>query len=78
MRTSAYAHSVFALLACLGVTVAIIGVKAQQPTRETTPSADWDLTVLETAPDLNPDPRILEINQTAAVAQVEVSPGRRI
>src|SRR4030095_6373640 len=73
-----YRHSVLALLACLGVTAAIIGVKAQQPPRETTASGRWDLPLLETAPDLNPDPRTLEINLTAAVAQVEVSPGRRI
>jgi FtsP/CotA-like multicopper oxidase with cupredoxin domain len=33
---------------------------------------------LPTVPDLNPDPRILEINLTAEVAQVEVSPGRRV
>jgi len=79
MRTSAHAHSVVALLACLDITGAIIiGVKAQQPTSQTTGSADWDLTVPETVPDLNPDPRILEINLTAVVAQVEVSPGRRI
>ena len=33
---------------------------------------------LPTVTDLNPDPRILEINLTAEVAQVEVSPGRRV
>jgi len=33
---------------------------------------------LRNVPDLNPDPRILEINLTAEVAQVEVSPGRKV
>src|SRR4029079_14545921 len=33
---------------------------------------------LPTVPDLNPDPRVLEINLTAAVARVEWPPGRRV
>jgi len=33
---------------------------------------------LPAAPDLNPDPNIVEINLEATVAQVELSPGRRV
>lgn len=43
------------------------------------PAPDWDAALgLRTAPDLNPDPRILEINLEASLAQVEISPGQRV
>src|SRR6478672_11202077 len=42
-------------------------------------AADWDTAMsLPPAPDLNPDPGIVEINLETTVAQVEVAPGRRI
>src|SRR4029453_10765800 len=45
-----------------------------QATQSKAPVTDLSL---PTVPDLNPDPRILEINLTAEVARVEISPGRQ-
>jgi len=40
---------------------------------------DWDANVrLATAVDRNPDPHILEIDLTARVAEVEITPGKRV
>ena len=62
-------------LFCCALVVAV----SQIPTLHAVPDAadDTDL-ALAAVTDLNPDPRILEINLTAEVAQVEVSPGRRV
>jgi FtsP/CotA-like multicopper oxidase with cupredoxin domain len=58
---------------------AAIGVAAQQPIANADHSGGpWDLTAPQTATDLNPDPHILEINLTAELAQVEISPGQRV
>src|SRR5690242_16081442 len=61
-------------LLCCALVVAV----SQFPTLHAQPDAPevTDLS-LPAVTDLNPDPRILEINLTAEVAQVEVSPGRR-
>jgi len=41
--------------------------------------AGWDAGLkLNEPPDLNPDPRIVEINLTAQLAEVEVAPGKRV
>jgi len=73
-------HFIVGFLACCGVAGAAIGLLAQQPTQGTGASeGDWAAVLaLPTVPDLNPDPRVLEINLTAEVAQVEISPGRRV
>ena len=51
----------------------------QASAQESLQPAGWkaDLAVAE-APDLNPDPRILEINLDARVAEVEYTPGKRV
>jgi FtsP/CotA-like multicopper oxidase with cupredoxin domain len=67
-----------ALVACCIIVAALIEGRAQQPATEAAPSGGWNLTVPQTPQDLNPDPRILEINLIAEVAQVEVSPGLRV
>src|SRR5215208_6465909 len=39
----------------------------------------WDAAVaLKSAVDTNPDPRVVEINMTARIAPVEISPGQRV
>jgi FtsP/CotA-like multicopper oxidase with cupredoxin domain len=41
--------------------------------------AGWDANVrLHKAADLNPDPRVVEVNLDARVAEVEIAPGRRV
>jgi len=41
--------------------------------------ADWDAGLkLAEAADLNPDPKVVEINLTARLAEVEVAPGKRV
>jgi len=41
--------------------------------------ADWDAGLkLAEAVDLNPDPKVVEINLTARLAEVEVAPGKRV
>jgi FtsP/CotA-like multicopper oxidase with cupredoxin domain len=67
-----------ALVACCSLVVALIEGSAQHRATQAVPSDPWDLTVLETPEDLNADPRVLEINLIAEVAQVEVSPGVRV
>jgi FtsP/CotA-like multicopper oxidase with cupredoxin domain len=62
--------------------VAVAGVGGRAAAAASTPSlqpAGWDAAVrlLEPA-DRNPDPRILEIDLTAKIAEVEVSPGMRV
>ena len=70
----------FALVCCAFVAL-VSGLPGLQatPDRQATQSKDpvTDLS-LPTVPDLNPDPRILEIDLTAEVARVEVRPGRRV
>lgn len=79
MRTPTYvSRALVALLACWAGAAVVIGVKAQQPPTTSALPGGFDLTVQQAAQDLNPDPRILEINLTAEVAHVEVSPGRRV
>jgi FtsP/CotA-like multicopper oxidase with cupredoxin domain len=78
MRTLSCRFGVGILLVCFGVALAARPLEAWQTATRATPADAWDLTVLETPPDLNPDPRILEIDLTAMVADVEVSPGRRV
>lgn len=55
------------------------GVTAQRATAPEWDSAEWDSALsLPATTDLNPDPRVLEINLEAYTAEVEVSPGRRV
>jgi FtsP/CotA-like multicopper oxidase with cupredoxin domain len=54
-----------------------VGPQTAPRTAMAQPDAVSELS-LPAAPDLNPDPRILEINLAAEVARVEVSPGRRV
>lgn len=67
-----------AVVACCAMGAAAIGVSAQQPIADAARSGPWDLTAPQAATDLNPDPHILEINLTTELAQVEISPGRRV
>jgi FtsP/CotA-like multicopper oxidase with cupredoxin domain len=62
----------------LAVTVVVLiatGARAQASLAP--PGWDTDIRLAE-AKDLNPDPRIVEINITARVASVEVAPGKRV
>src|SRR5687767_7291979 len=55
------------------------GVSAPRAAAPPTPAAEWEAALgLPTVQDLNPDPRILEITLEARLAQVEISPGRRV
>jgi len=67
---------------CLALVLALIGTSSAAA--QTPPSAssfvpsDWDAQIkLPELPDLNPDPRILEINLTAQLADVDVA-GTRV
>ncbi|MGE0125291.1 MAG: multicopper oxidase family protein [Vicinamibacterales bacterium] len=49
-----------------------------QPARSLAPH-QWDAGIrLAEAPDVNPDPRVVEVHLTAQVADVEVAPGQRV
>ena len=62
-------------LVCWAAASGVAGLQAAPAAQPAEPVTDLSL---PTVPDLNPDPRILEINLTAEVARVEVSPGRRV
>src|SRR4249920_1931150 len=64
---------------CLvSVTLALAASPAlAQPTSLQPPGWDKELRLAE-APDLNPDPGIVEVNIEARVAPVELAPGRRV
>lgn len=62
-----------AVLALVGGTGALAGQSAPVA------APGWDATMgLPVVQDLNPDPKILEINLTAEVASVEYAPGKRV
>jgi FtsP/CotA-like multicopper oxidase with cupredoxin domain len=67
-----------ALFVCLlGLEAA--GVASSGVAAKGADAPDWQTALsLPVAPDLNPDPRVLEINLEAYTAEVEVSPGRRV
>lgn len=71
------ARAVAPLLAGCLIAV-VIGLEARQSAVDAAPPRGWNLTAPPAAPDLNPDPRILEINLIAEVASVEISPGQRV
>ena len=55
------------------------GHLAAQQQAPIAPAQDWaHAMALPTVEDTNPDPKVLEINLTARVGQVEISPGRSI
>ena len=55
------------------------GVAWSAPSTTSLQPAGWDASLRLAEPaDLNPDPRVLEINLTAKVAEVEVAPGERV
>jgi FtsP/CotA-like multicopper oxidase with cupredoxin domain len=60
------------LVFCAALLPASAGAQSLQP-------AGWDRELkLAEAVDVNPDPRIVEINLDARVAQVEIAPGKRV
>src|SRR3954464_7545846 len=76
------------LLLSLSAACAICaGAAAQAPTPAGPPTSaapslappGWDADIkLAEAPDTNPDPKIVEVNLTARVADVEVEPGKKV
>ena len=58
----------------------LVTISASTPRAAAAPAAgEWESALgLPMVEDLNPDPRILEINLEAKLAQVEISPGRRV
>lgn len=65
-----------AVVVAIAVWVAAAGGAAAQPRASLAP-ADWDADLrLADAPDRNPDPRIVEIDLVAQVADVDVARGR--
>ncbi len=53
--------------------------EASQQTRTSFAPAGWDAGLkLAEARDTNPDPKIVEIDLTARIAEVEVGPGQRV
>jgi FtsP/CotA-like multicopper oxidase with cupredoxin domain len=73
-------HFLLSLLAVAGYVTLTGATQVQSPDQSPGNAApEWDAALgLSTPDDLNPDPRVLEINLTAEVAQVEISPGRRV
>jgi FtsP/CotA-like multicopper oxidase with cupredoxin domain len=72
-------HRVF-VLACAvwGLAVSPATAQGPQDPRSLAPTG-WDADIrLAEAKDLNPDPKIIEVNITAKVASVEVGPGKRV
>jgi FtsP/CotA-like multicopper oxidase with cupredoxin domain len=67
----------FATLALSACAISSSGISTTAQSPE--PAADWNTALsLQPAPDLNPDPQIVEINLDARVTEVDVAPGRRI
>jgi FtsP/CotA-like multicopper oxidase with cupredoxin domain len=61
------------------VAVALLAPVAAISSAQEEARIGWDAGLsLPTAPDLNPDPGIVEINLDARVAQVEIAPGRMV
>ena len=69
-------------LLVLALGVSLLAARAASGAESTTPSlqpSGWDDALrLHEPADRNPDPRILEIDVTARVAEVEVAPGSRV
>ena len=64
------------LLAVIGLSPSL-GAAVQAP--PSLAPTDWDAQVkLKEAVDHNPDPRIVEIDIVARVADVEIAPGKRV
>lgn len=58
---------------------AALGLAAPALAQPSLQPAGWDAGVqLPSVPDLNPDPRIVEVELTATLADVEVAPGKRV
>ena len=78
MRTRVRPRRFIIWLVCCALVAAafeLAGLKAAPAAQPANPVTDLSLPTVQ---DLNPDPRILEINLTAEVARVEISPGRRV
>ena len=66
------------LLSSLAVaSLGYVGIAAQAPPSFAPPGWDRDLRLAE-APDRNPDPKIVEVDLTARLAEVEVAPGKTV
>jgi FtsP/CotA-like multicopper oxidase with cupredoxin domain len=67
------------LCALLSVTAMAVVPSTTSAGNPSLAPAGWDDGIrLAEAKDLNPDPKIVEINITAKVASVEVAPGKRV
>jgi FtsP/CotA-like multicopper oxidase with cupredoxin domain len=68
----------------LAIAALSLAVLASAPLGARTPASslappDWDADIrLQEPEDLNPDPKIVEINLTAKIASVEVAPGKKV
>ncbi len=77
-----YSKYMFTRAALIGLPLAALvsygSLAAQQPPASLAP-AGWDRTVkLAEAADRNPDPKIVEVDLTARLAEVEVAPGKKV
>jgi FtsP/CotA-like multicopper oxidase with cupredoxin domain len=73
MMSWLYRAALIATCVCVSLAPQISAAQAPEAVSE------WDRSLgLPTVPDLNPDPRILEINMTAQIASVEYAPGKRV
>jgi FtsP/CotA-like multicopper oxidase with cupredoxin domain len=69
----------FAVLSVVLCIVARDGVTLAQPGATPPTASTWNAELpLAEAEDINPDPRIVEVNITAKFASVEVAPGKRV
>jgi len=69
------------LICRVALLVICLGLAAARPIAAQAPASpsEWDHSLgLPTVTDLNPDPRVLEINLTAQIASVEYAPGKRV
>src|SRR4051812_48263875 len=68
-----------ALTALAVVALSFAGVTAQPAMAPARAPAGWDRDVkLAEASDRNPDPKIVEVDLTARLAEVEVGPGKKV
>ena len=73
MRSRYFALTCVTLLLCANASQPA----AQAPPQASFAPANWDADIrLNEAKDLNPDPKVVEVNITAKIAKVEVAPGK--
>jgi FtsP/CotA-like multicopper oxidase with cupredoxin domain len=74
-RESHSIRRLFTLVLCL----LSLAMRARAGAAESPQPPGWDASIrLATVPDMNPDPRIVEVDLVAKVAEIEIAPGERV